>query len=46
MTTDHRQLCLKLFDTDSVDELKEIADIVKNRTPRNASCKQWFPVLK
>ncbi|MBE6762168.1 MAG: Hin recombinase, partial [Ruminococcaceae bacterium] len=40
METDYRALCLELFETDDVNELKKIAEKVKDN--RNAGRKQKF----
>ena len=42
MPIDYRNLCIDLFGTDNVDRLKEIAEDVKNRNPRNAGRKKAF----
>ena len=42
MQTDYRKLCLELFGTDDVDELRKIAQTVKTKNTRNAGRKKKF----
>lgn len=42
MNIDYRKLCIELFGTDDVDELKTIADKIRVKNPRNAGRKKKF----
>lgn len=42
MDTDYRELCLDLFGTDNVEELKALAARIKAKNPRNAGRKKKF----
>lgn len=42
MNTDYRELCVELFGTDDVNELKMLASNLKNKNPRNAGRKKKF----
>ncbi len=42
MAVDYRKLCLKLFDTDDVEELKKISENLKRKNSRNAGRKAKF----
>ena len=42
MGTDYRKLCLELFGTDREEQLREIAENVKKRNPRNAGRTKRF----
>jgi len=42
MATDYRKVCLNLFGTDDITELKKIADIANQKNPRNAGRKKRF----
>ncbi|MBR6521535.1 MAG: Hin recombinase [Oscillospiraceae bacterium] len=42
MNTDYRKLCMDLFGTDDVNELKKLAKNIKAKNPRNAGRKKKF----
>ena len=42
VNTDYRKLCVELFGTDDVDELRKIAQERKTKNPRNAGRKRKF----
>ena len=42
MNIDYQKLCIELFGTDDVDELKTIADKIRVKNPRNAGRKKKF----
>lgn len=42
MNTDYHKLCVELFGTDNIDELKQIAQTLKVKNPRNAGRKKRF----
>ena len=42
MNTDYRKLCVELFGTDNVDELKALANSIKTKNTRNAGRKKKF----
>lgn len=42
MDTDYRNLCIKLFGTDDVEKLKQIAKTVQEKNARNAGRKKKF----
>ena len=42
MNTDYRKLCVDLFGTDEVDELRKLAQRLKTKNPRNAGRKRKF----
>ena len=42
MNTDYRKLCVELFGTDDVNELKKLAKSIKAKNPRNAGRKKKF----
>ncbi len=42
MNTDYRKLCVELFGTDDVNELKKLATVVKVKNTRNAGRKKKF----
>jgi hypothetical protein len=42
VNTDYRKLCVELFGTDDVNELKKIAQTVKEKNSRNAGRKKKF----
>lgn len=42
MNTDYRKLCMELFGTDDVNELKALANSIKTKNARNAGRKKKF----
>lgn len=42
MNIDYRKLCIELFGTDDIDELKAIAEKIRAKNPRNAGRKKKF----
>ena len=42
MNVDYRKLCIELFGTDDIEELKTIADKIRVKNPRNAGRKKKF----
>ncbi len=42
MNTDYRKLCVELFGTDDVNELKKLAKNINAKNPRNAGRKKMF----
>ena len=42
VNTDYRKLCVDLFGTDEVDELRKLAQRLKTKNPRNAGRKRKF----
>lgn len=42
MNVDYRKLCVELFGTDDVDQLKEIARLLQEKNPRRAGRKKKF----
>ena len=42
MNVDYRELCVELFGTDDVNQLKEIARSLQEKNPRGAGRKKKF----
>ena len=42
MATDYRKLCVELFGTDDVEQLRDIADKAARKNPRGAGRKKRF----